>query len=134
MTGELTFDFEEMPLIVEGGFEAGLVNGSATIRYHADGEWSVGEIFLEGYRERPKAERDAMEAATGKAAPRFERKNIEVDRPSQIYLAVMDRLETGSYRDQVQEKVNFELADAGISPRSDFAEHNTLNRAQQGVA
>lgn len=133
MPNELTFEFEELPLTVEGGFEAGLVNGSATISYHDDGEWFVGTVFLEGHRERSSAERQEIAAVTGKLPDRFERKNIEVDSASQIYLAIFGQLENGRFRDQIESAVSAELADEGISPRSDFAEHNTLNRVSQGV-
>lgn len=54
MTGRtLQFRFEELPLVVDAGFEAGEVSGSAEIGYHGDGEWCVRAIALDGAKRLP---------------------------------------------------------------------------------
>jgi hypothetical protein len=43
-----TFPLDEIPLVIENGVEAGLVNGKAEIEYSPDGEWIIMEITLDG--------------------------------------------------------------------------------------
>ena len=90
MSGELKFDFEELPIIVDLGFEAGLVNGTATIGYEDDFEWFVREITLDGHRKRSGAERDLDIRGSV-----FEQKPVVVDRASYawLYAAICDQLE-----------------------------------------
>ena len=115
------FEFEELPLIVDLGFEAGLVNGSADIHAHEGGEWFVDKIFLDGSR--------PLAPCAG-----FERRPVELDRGSAIYLAILDQLENGRFKDSIVDAVReaLDADDVGTSPRSEFTEHSTLNRAQQG--
>jgi hypothetical protein len=88
MSNTFSFSFEELPLLIEAGFEAGLVDGEAEITYHRDGEWSVSAIYLNGARERSKAEREAMREPTI-----FERKPVEVDAGTFLFNAILHRLE-----------------------------------------
>lgn len=111
------FEFEELPLIVVSGVEAGLINGSANIHAHVDGEWFVDEIFLDGYR---------------KAAVGFELVPTEVERTSPLFLLILDQLENGRFRTSVESAVAAALDADDVRPRSDFSEHNTLSHAQQG--
>ncbi len=50
MNRTLTFQFEELPLVIDRGFEAGDIAGVAEISYHRDGEWTIGAIALDGAR------------------------------------------------------------------------------------
>jgi hypothetical protein len=50
MSRQLTYDFDELPLIISGNIEAGLVHGSALISYWPAGEWGISEIYLDGYQ------------------------------------------------------------------------------------
>lgn len=113
MVNTLTYRFQELPLIEEGGFRAGLLDGSATVAFHRDGEWFVRDIFLEGY------------GAKGI-------KPVPVDNVA-IYLTIWTQLTDGRFKDLIQAEVQAKLDDAGISPRSDRAEHSTLHRAYAGV-
>lgn len=138
MTGQLEYAFEELPLIVQDGFEAGLVNGEAEISFHADGEFFVGRIWLDGHRRRPVA--DVMRecfaniAANDSAATvpsMYERKPVEIERGSWLYNAIHEQLENGTFKDNVKNCVAAELAE--ISPPPSISEHSTLHRAAQGV-
>jgi hypothetical protein len=110
----IEIEFQELPLLVSNGIEAGLVDGSAEIRFHDDGEWSVGAIYLEGFKDH-------------------KRTRLEVDTRGEIYLNILDALETGSLRDRITAKVWNELGENGVRFRSDRQEHSTLHSAAQGV-
>jgi len=138
MSGELKFDFEELPLIVDLGFEAGLVNGIATIGYEDDGEWFVREIALDGFRRRSAQEcLDLHEP--GKVCPCFEIKPVVIDRASYawLYAAICDQLENGRFKNHVVDAVQNALSEydegSGTRRPDPNAEHSTMNRAQQGV-
>jgi hypothetical protein len=47
-----TYEFEELPLAIVNGIEAGLVNGQAVITYTPSGLWRITSITLEGFGER----------------------------------------------------------------------------------
>lgn len=102
----LTFTFEELPLIVENGFEAGLVSGEAEITYHDNGEWFVHEIYLQGYKSK------------GDSIAGFERRMVEIDRDTELHLNILDRLERGRFADSITDMVSEELADSGVSLRA----------------
>lgn len=117
MSRELSYTFEECPLIVDRGIPAGLLNGTAEIGFYADGDWYVRKIFLEGY------------AKSGKAV------QVEVEnKRGEIYLRIFSELTDGSFKDSIADAVAKELEESGIVPRSDFQEHNTHSRALSGVA
>ena len=114
MRDTLDYEFSELPLLIGNGIEAGHVNGTAEINFSDDGEWSVGAIYLDGYK-------------AGKPA------QLEVDTRSEIFLNILDSLERGSRKDSVEAKVWAKLEDMGVRAHSDFREHNTLHRTYQGV-
>jgi hypothetical protein len=119
-----TFEFEELPIVVEGGFEAGLVNGSALISIHNYDEWYIRQVFLDGSRKK--------QAAVG-----FDRKPIEIDRNSWLFLSICDQLESGRFKQYVDDAVVEELSacgdDIADQRREERREHSTLNKSQQGV-
>lgn len=116
---KINFIFEELPLVVELGFEAGLVNGSADIHAEATGEWFVDKIFLDGLRKAPVG---------------FERRPVEIDRGRWLWSAILDQLENGSFKPHVEDAVEKAIDADDVGPsRSENSEHSTLNAAQQGV-
>jgi hypothetical protein len=111
----LTYEFEELPLVVEGGFEAGLVNGSAEIRVYDDGAWFVGSIYLDGFKGR-------------------EQKPIEIyGRTSGLFLAIWEQLTEGRFKDFIQAKVDAAREADGVTFRSDRSEHSTHHAALSGA-
>lgn len=140
MSGELEFPFEELPLIVDLGFEAGLVNGAATIGYEDDGEWFVRALSLDGHRRIPAAEKTAIEAKLGTVIKPYQEKPVEIDRASFGWLfgAIVDQFENGRFKIHVEDAVQKALEgdrEDGTAPsqRDDREEHSTLNHAQHGV-
>ena len=121
---ELTHKFEELPVFTELGFEFGALNGEAIIRYSDDGEWSVGEIKLEGSRARKVAGRPTYET---KLFPLCEKSHRE------LFLSIVDHLERGKRADSIRDDVIEALEQDGVLLRSDFAAHNTRHAALSGV-
>lgn len=124
MSGELRFPFEELPLVIEQGWEAGLVNGEANVRYERDGEWDVTAIALDGYRAKRSGYLIEWQHKPIVLCPREH---------EQLRATILDRLESEPWRARIQDAVNKELAEAGIRIQSDFEQHSTLSRAMQGV-
>jgi len=107
----LTFQFEELPLVIEGGVEAGDVAGSAEIAYHGDGAWTIRSIALDGARRLVHAPRDIATAArTGRGLPAFARHSIMLDEGDPLYLRIYHRLEH-EWHPRVQSAVIEQLAD-----------------------
>jgi hypothetical protein len=91
MARQLDYKFEELPLLVTGGIDAGLVNGSALLNYWPDGQWGISEIYLEGYAKAP----------SGGWLPRV----VMVDRGTPLHSMIFDRLDD-EWRPRVQDAVN----------------------------
>ena len=110
---EITFNFDELPLIIEGGFHAATISGSAVIAYEPDGEWFVREITLDGSRLRPEQERDDI-ARAGQTLKLglFERKPIPLCQKSNpwLYATIVDRLEH-YYADAIADEIEQALDD-----------------------
>lgn len=116
---EFTFQFEELPLINEDGFAAGLVTGSAEISYWQEDGYPqifVKRIFLDGYRKATPEER-----AAGSLAYITKPVEVEWDREcdpeakcfsAQLYLQIFGELdEGGSFRPFIEDKVRERLDD-----------------------
>lgn len=101
MSGQIELSFEELPLVTDAGFDAGLVNGTATIRYHPDGDWSVIEICLDGHRERSHAE------IAQKPGSLFEHKPVLLCNQlhNWLYHAILHQLEHGRFKDHIEAKI-----------------------------
>lgn len=111
----LEYEFCEMPLIIDLGFEAGLVNGSADISYRPDGEWGIRKIYLDG-------------SSTIKNGGEFKRKPVEVEQ-GPLYDIIAGRL-YGEWHDRVQEKVNQQIAsDCSVAHAWDHR-HDSLKHAR----
>jgi hypothetical protein len=105
MTGlMLEFRFEELPLVVDNGFEAGEVSGSAEIAYHRDGEWCVRGIALDGARRLTPVESEP----NGTGPRRFHRRLVALDEGDPLYLRILDRLEH-DWAGRVREAVGDEI-------------------------
>lgn len=129
MSRTLNFQFEELPLVIDSGFEAGDVTGSAEISYHRDGEWSIRAIALGGARRRSHTAQDVAAAVrTGRALPAFERRSVALDEGDTLYLRIYHRLEH-DWRDRVQNAVIEQLAADGESMADERADHRRAVRA-----
>jgi len=107
----LTFQFEELPLVIEGGVEAGDVAGSAEIAYHGDGAWTICSIALDGARRLVHTPHEIAAAArAGRGLPAFARQNILLDEGDPLYLRIYHRLEH-EWHTRVQSVVIEHLAD-----------------------
>jgi hypothetical protein len=122
MPNKFCFEFEELPLMVEGGFQCGLINGVADISYDRDGTWSVSAVALEGHRQNYySAEYREAAAARKEHLPRFQIKNVWLDAGTSIHLMIVDRLET-EWRGQVQDAVMDRIAEDREAGRTFRAE------------
>lgn len=99
--------FEELPLIITGGYEAGQVNGTAAISYRRDGEWNIDGIWLDGFK-KPGTE--------GKYC-----KPVELDHGTPIFLAIYDRLEH-EWRDRVEDFVQQMIQEDRETAAEDYAD------------
>ena len=124
------FKFEELPLIIDLGYEAGLVNGSAEIEFWPDHSWGVRSISLDGHKTNRwtlKQHRDAEKE--GRLLPCFDRKPVELDANTSLYLTILDRLEH-HLRDSVQDEVNEQIADHRDSRADTIADHRYALRME----
>ena len=118
---ELTYSFDELPAFTELGFGFGSFTGEATIRFAHSGEWSIGEIKLDGARYDKKERKWEY-----KMAPLCEKSHRE------LYLSLFDALETAR-KDAISDLVIEALESDGVSFTSDFDEHNTHHYAFSGA-
>ena len=105
MSRQLHYRFEELPLVIENGFSAGLVNGSALINYWTDGQWGISQIYLDGHKRKAPAE---ITAAILMKKPGFKcwhERDMQLDRGDRLNAIIWDRLEN-EWRDQVQDAIN----------------------------
>lgn len=123
-----TYIFEELPLLVDLGFEAGLVNGSAEISYEANGEWSIGAIHLDGHKRLRWTLEEHVEASrTGKRLAAFENKAVALEVGSSLYQAIYSRL-THEWSDSVQDKVHEHNDDDRDARFGDIADRRHAER------
>jgi hypothetical protein len=107
MSREFSYSFNDLPLLVTGGFDAGLVNGSALVSYWPNGEWSLSQIYLDGWRRRSDRDID-NDVAAGKRWQPFEQKPVLLDRGTDLHRMIWDRLEN-EWRAKVQDAVNEQI-------------------------
>ena len=131
MTGRtLQFRFEELPLVVDAGFEAGEVSGSAEIGYHGDGEWCVRAIALDGAKRLPPpAPVDPLPAmaAPRPPAPRFARRPVTLDEGDPLFLRILDRLEH-AWAERVGDAVTAALGEARAARDDERHDHRRALR------
>lgn len=113
---EFTYQFEDLPLISDDGFNGGLISGEATIGYYSDdGEWFVRAISLDAYHGH-------------------ERRQLEIeDHTGWLYTTIYAGLDNGSFHAEIQERVNAAIEEDGGRLRGDRAEHSTHYHAYSGV-
>ena len=100
--------FEELPLIITGGYEAGQVNGTAAISYRRDGEWNIDGIWLDGFKQRA--------STVGEYC-----KSVELDAGTPLYLMIYDRLEH-EWRDKVEDFVQRMIQEDRETAAEDYAD------------
>ncbi len=91
----IDFDFEDLPLVIDLGVQAGLIEGRATINVWGFNDWSVAGIALVGYRDRKQVH-----------VP------ISITEHGQIYTAILHQLENGEFKKQIEDQVQRDLAEA----------------------
>jgi len=55
----LTYEFEELPLVIAIGIPAGQINGCAEITFDRNGAWQVQSVCVEGYQTLTPEQRSA---------------------------------------------------------------------------
>lgn len=111
---QLSFRFDELPLLIVNGFSAGLVNGSALINYWTDGQWGISQIYLDGHRFIARSEVAAAILAGIPNAKRFDERDILLDRGDRIHDIIWSRLEE-EWRPIVQDAVNNAIEEERVS-------------------
>ena len=112
MSNILSYEFDELPLVIHNGIPAALINGLAEIKYDRSGHWDVDSVSVEGYQTLTPEQRAANK-----------RPWIYVPAPTDIEIMVTYRLEQ-EWFDKVQDAVNEQLA----SDREDAAEQRAEMR------
>lgn len=112
MSNILSYEFEELPLVIVNGIEAALINGLAEIRYNRDGQWQVETISVEGYQPLTAEQRAAGE-----------RPWVYVKAPAELEFMIGARLE-GEWHDKICDAIREQLA----SDREDAAEQRAEMR------
>ncbi len=131
MARTLQFSFEELPLVIESGFEAADIAGCAEISYHRDGEWSIRAIALDGARRLSHTAQDVLAAQReAKPLPRFERKPIPLDEGDPIYMRIYHRLEH-EWRGRVHDAVIDRLALDRETYPDNLADHRRALQAAE---
>lgn len=121
----LEYEFDDLPFKVEGGFEAGNLEGKAIVSYHEDGEWSIRNIYLLG----------SKTVYVNGRFDHFDEKYLEVEEyhNDPTYLIIWSQLTDGRFKDCIQSKVNDALVDEGIRMPTDVREHGTHHAAYSGI-
>jgi hypothetical protein len=99
MRNILSFEFEELPLVITNGIEAGLINGCAEVVYDRGGYWEINSISVEGHQKLTPDER-----AAGK------RPWIYVAAPIELADMIALRLES-EWSGKVQDAINEHMAE-----------------------
>lgn len=86
------YTFEELPLAVVNGIEAGLVNGQAEIHYDR-GHWKVGAITLEGFGQRINGVRQWPQVACPDSIAALIGERLENEWSGRIDDALSDQIE-----------------------------------------
>lgn len=117
MSNILSFEFEELPLVIANGIPAGLINGCAEIQYNRNCVWHIESISVEGHQSLTLEERSA-----GK------RPWVYVAAPEELADMIATRLE-GEWFNKVQDAINEQLA----SDREDAAEYRADMRRDHAM-
>ena len=121
-----TYLFEELPLVMTGGYAACDVAGFAEIAYDTRGAWSVQRIGFDGFRARAAAD---ASAASGQPLSRYERAPIWLDAGDPIELIIYDRLEH-EWSARVQRQVDGRICDDRDDAGGGRADHTIALRRE----
>lgn len=118
MREEIVFEFDNLPILSDLGFEAGPVDGRATpvdgratISFDDEGAWHVTDISLNGHKHV--------------ASPHYPisgdwiRGQVHVCPKANpwLYAAIRDRLEAGEFNSTITDKVAEALDEMGVCAR-----------------
>ena len=125
-TRSFIYDFDELPLMLSAGLEAGHVSGVAEIAYDHSGAWSLQRIGLDAVKRLTPTLEDHIEAKRlGRPINFFERHTMWLDEGDPLQLIVYHRLEH-DWRKQVRDRIDDRIyedrndgtdADAGADHR-----------------
>jgi hypothetical protein len=87
------YTFEELPLAIVSGIEAGLVNGQAEIHYDSRGNWKVGTLTLEGFGQRINGVRQWPQVACPAPIAAIIGQRLENDWSGRVEDAISDQIE-----------------------------------------
>jgi hypothetical protein len=87
------YTYEELPLAIVGGIEAGLVNGQAEVHYDSRGNWKIGDLTLEGFGQRVNGVRQWPQVACPPEIAHIIRRRLENEWSSRVDDAVSAQLE-----------------------------------------
>jgi hypothetical protein len=118
------YAFEELPLVISGGYSACDVTGFAEIGYEMTGAWSIQRIGFDGFQRR------SVQGVTASARPSLERRVVWLDLGDPVQMIVYDRLEH-EWRTRVQNQVDERICDDREDCASDRqADHVTALRRE----
>ena len=105
---QLRYDFQEMPLISEGGIETGQMTGAVNVAYWDDEgpQFLVTEIYLEGFK-RPKLSEPISMSDMRARWPLVEIVPAEHPELHNLLLAALERERFGLIEDEVQNKLDW---------------------------
>lgn len=115
MNKTFTFEFEELPLVIDNGIEAAFINGQAEIKYNRDGEWQIIGISVEGFGDRVDGKRQWP----------------QVPAPVALMLIIVDRLNrewSGKVQDAINEQ-NTEDRECAADDAADYRRYRMMERA-----
>ncbi len=104
-----TFTFEDLPLVVVTGFDAGLVAGSAEIEYERSDVWNwcVVSISLDGHRPF-NSDETRYYTDKGQQPAMYHKHSVPLDDSSPLYAMILHRLVT-EWADKVHDAVAEEI-------------------------
>lgn len=93
MAYEIKYTFEEMPLLAHAnGVNAGLIGGKAIVSIGSGRDWSIDEIYLDGYRDHKPVD--------------VKLDNLPGTSEGAIYNIIFATLTAGNHETAIQEMVN----------------------------
>ncbi len=117
MASILTYEFEELPLVLENGIQAGLVDGEAEIAYGRDvWDFTIRSISLTAWSKAGRM-----------------KKCMPLDEGNPLYNIIYDRLE-GHLNDSVQDAIREQLAEDRNEAAEMRAEARRDDRMMEGRA
>lgn len=121
---EMTYTFEEMPLLQKDGYSAFEISGEATIEYRSPVDFQIAEIFSEAYRKARHSTAELNEAIrSGRSLPHWEKgPRIALDPASPLYKLILSAL-NGHWSDKVQDAVEDQIREDREREADDYADY-----------